>query len=98
MSKMINDIYRNYADFELKCPFKKVKKLFHLKICLKLRLSLKGSYHLTNMKLDDKLVPTYILPDNMKYMFYAKTLARVTNIKKFVELFTTKVVNQIIRE
>lgn len=52
---------------------------------------------MSNFKLDDKYIPTYLLSENMKFCILAKVLGKMPQTKGLVRLFTAKAIGEIIK-
>jgi uncharacterized UPF0160 family protein len=91
IARMIMEDLHSVIDFDLKCPFKKVRiesKLF--KKYINFDLNFQGFYNLKNFVITDRFLPMHLVSDNIKFSLMAKIMGKISKRKPLVHIYTAK--------
>jgi hypothetical protein len=94
VARMIMDDLHKFIDFDLKCPFRRVRcDLQNFGVhCIH---EFQGFYNLKNFMLTDKYVPIRMLKNNVKFSLMARVSGKIERKRGLIHLFTVKAFGEI---
>ncbi|KAG5674424.1 hypothetical protein PVAND_004396 [Polypedilum vanderplanki] len=85
----------NSADFIVKTISESMHKMVDSDDICPLK---KGKREVVNLVISDKFVPKFILSQNFKLMFIGKFMGKIENQKKFVHMYTIKIIGGVAKD
>jgi hypothetical protein len=92
--RTITEEVKKCADFEMKCPFKKVS-LYDLAWQLSHILKLQGTYKIARITVSDRFIPRILLNQNLNGLIVIQVIGKIRKEKRNIEIAKVKLIGGI---